>query len=55
MAEGKAASQWVVMSRAPATLEPLAEGGKWLPYSGQHTRAWSDDFSDILSIMRWRR
>lgn len=47
-------STWVVLARDAARLGPLEKrsGWQWLPVrSGR--RAWSDDFFDILSILRW--
>lgn len=52
-AVGKTGSQWVVLARDPARVQPLVERG-WRPVdvSGD-VRAWSDDFSNILGVMRW--
>ncbi|MGD0389329.1 MAG: hypothetical protein ABSC42_10280 [Tepidisphaeraceae bacterium] len=54
-AEGKSASQWVVIARDKSTLAKLANDPRWraLP-STPATRVWTDDFSNILSVFRWR-
>jgi spermidine synthase len=53
-AKGNVATRWAVMARSAATLEPLSRDSRWkaLP---PHPRAvaWTDDFSNPLSAMRW--
>ncbi len=53
--EGKFASTWVVMARSSADLEPLRDMPGWrvLP-PAPGARVWTDDFSNILSILRLR-
>ena len=55
VAEGKSASQWVVIARDKASLAKLANDPRWraLP-STPAARVWTDDFSNILSVFRWR-
>jgi hypothetical protein len=53
-AEGAASSQWVVVTRSPARLEPLVRTGKWRRLdesSGEPV--WTDQYSNILSVIRW--
>ena len=54
-AAGKAASEWVVLARQPSDLGALARDPRWIPLPGQPgKRLWTDDFSSILSVLRWR-
>jgi spermidine synthase len=53
--DGKSPSQWIVISRSPETLQPLLVGDRWHRSTANYPRPWTDDFSDVLSIMRWRR
>jgi hypothetical protein len=53
-AEGAASSQWVVVTRSRARLEPLVRTGKWRRLdesSGEPV--WTDQYSNILSVIRW--
>jgi spermidine synthase len=53
---GAAASQWVVVARRQATLSPLVRTGKWRALdesSGEPV--WTDQYSNILSVVRWLR
>jgi hypothetical protein len=53
LANGKSASQWVVMVRAPADLGPLASDARWKPLPLRPgTAVWTDNFSSILSVFR---
>ncbi len=52
--QGKFASQWAVMARHPALLEKLLKSGKWSFVPGTGNRVWTDDYSNIVSIVRWR-
>ena len=49
---GAATSQWVVAARQPATLEPLVRSGRWRPLRAGGA-VWTDQFSNILGIVRW--
>jgi hypothetical protein len=52
---GKEPSQWVVMARRPEDLHTLAADTRWQPLAGRPDRAvWTDDFSNIVSIFKWR-
>lgn len=56
LALGKSASHWVVIARRRADLGALTtEDARWRPLRARPgVRAWTDDFSDILSVLRWR-
>ncbi|HEV7905055.1 MAG TPA: fused MFS/spermidine synthase [Pyrinomonadaceae bacterium] len=53
---GKEPSQWVVMSRRPEDVATLAaDTARWQQLEGRPERpVWSDDFSNIISIFKWR-
>jgi hypothetical protein len=51
---GKATSRWAVMARSADALGPLARDARWRPVPARSTAmAWTDDFSDPLSLVRW--
>jgi hypothetical protein len=52
--EGKFPSWWVVLAPAVADLASLSKDPRWItvsPLPGQ--RVWTDDFSNIVSILRF--
>jgi SAM-dependent methyltransferase len=52
---GKRASDWVVMARAEGDLGPLAADARWVaPAAPPNTPLWTDDFSNVLSVLKWR-
>ena len=52
--EGAASSQWVVVARSRQRLESLARTGKWRPLDeGSGEPVWTDQYSNILSVIRW--
>ncbi|HZG53496.1 MAG TPA: fused MFS/spermidine synthase, partial [Pyrinomonadaceae bacterium] len=52
---GKEPSQWVVMVRRPEAARALAADPRWQPLEGRADRpVWTDDFSNIVSIFKWR-
>ncbi len=53
--EGKFASEWAVIARSGDDLKPLRDQPGWnplLPSRGE--RVWTDDYSNILGILRFR-
>jgi hypothetical protein len=53
--EGKNESHWIVMSRSRADLDVMAKDPRWLPLEASpSTPLWSDDFSNILSVLSVR-
>jgi hypothetical protein len=53
--EGKDPSLWVVMARSPADFVVLSNSANARALTGDDHRAvWTDDFSNILSVFRWR-
>jgi hypothetical protein len=52
--EGKFSSCWAVMSRRAENLGRLLDDPRWQPAPADGPgRVWTDDFSDILSVMTW--
>lgn len=53
--QGKSASHWVVLAQDPSTLEQLSVQGGWTRLVAEPgSRVWTDDFSDVFSVFRWR-
>lgn len=51
---GKDPSEWVVMARLSPAFDRLVQNPRWRPLEGQtESHAWTDDFSNILSVFRW--
>jgi len=50
---GKFPSQWMVVARDPRDLGALTSDSRWrAPIVGPTTPLWTDDFSNILSVLR---
>jgi hypothetical protein len=53
--EGKAGSMWVVMSRSKDNIDSLLKDPRWEPLRPDPTvGVWTDDHSNILSVVKWR-
>ena len=51
---GRFPSQWVVMARREGDLGKLVQDPRWMALPGRPgRRVWTDDFSNVLGIMRW--
>jgi hypothetical protein len=51
---GKDPSQWVLMVRTEDDLGPLKGSARWFALDEvQPVRVWTDDYSNILSVVRW--
>ena len=51
---GKLSSVWVALARDPATVAPLTREMGWQPNPARPgLRAWTDDYSNILSVFTW--
>jgi hypothetical protein len=51
--DGKFPSEWMVMARDRADLGALGSDPRWKPPAvGESTPLWTDDFSNILSVLR---
>jgi hypothetical protein len=54
-AEGKSASRWVMLAHRQADMASLIADERWQPLEGANGAAlWTDDFSDLIQVMRWR-
>lgn len=52
--KGKVPSTWVVMARRQDELGKLVQNSQWKLLSGvAGRRVWTDDFSNILSVLNW--
>lgn len=52
---GKSPSIWLVMARAPADLAKLSGDSRWqVPRGDDRQAVWTDDYSSLLSVFRWR-
>jgi hypothetical protein len=55
-ADGHYPSEWVVMARTDAALGSLAAQAVWeRPVPAAGSRVWTDDFSDIVSVLKTNR
>jgi spermidine synthase len=53
--QGKQASQWVVLARTKEDLHALESDKRWQSlYAQPSFGLWTDDFSDIISLLKWR-
>jgi len=53
--EGKDPSLWVVMARHPSDFAELSNSSNSRVLTAdEHRAVWTDDFSNILSVFRWR-
>jgi hypothetical protein len=54
-AEGKMASQWVIMAEDEATLEPFLHDLRWQRLEPDTPpRIWTDSYSSLFEVFRWR-
>jgi hypothetical protein len=54
--ELKHGSRWVALARSPSTLAALVRQPLWRVLApSADVQVWTDDFSDVLSVLRWRR
>jgi spermidine synthase len=54
-AEGKSESHWVVLARSREDLRSLKDDPRWIPLvPAAATPLWTDDFSNILGVIRFR-
>jgi hypothetical protein len=53
--KGQFGSHWAVLARSEAALGTLATDQRWIPLHPRDERVWTDDFSNIWSVIQWRR
>lgn len=46
-------SRWLVIARSPERLEPLLERSGWRNPKVSAGRVWTDDYSNVLSVVKW--
>jgi hypothetical protein len=46
-------SHWIVLARSPDRLEPLLERSGWRIPKVSGGRVWTDDYSNVLSVVKW--
>jgi hypothetical protein len=55
LAAGKSPSVWLVMAHDAANLAPLLADPRWrMARQDEHVPVWTDHYSSVLSIFRWR-
>ncbi|MFH1740157.1 MAG: fused MFS/spermidine synthase [bacterium] len=53
---GKTKSSWVAMARRLSDLGSLVDDDRWKALAGRvDSRVWTDDYSNILSVLRWKK
>ena len=51
----KSGSIWVLLARRATDFAALARKSQWKPLDPRaDVRVWTDDYSDVLSVFRWR-
>jgi Ca2+/Na+ antiporter len=51
----KEPSQWIAVARNEQDLAALAKDSRWVALAGDGSRrVWTDDFSNIVSVFKWR-
>ena len=53
--QGEFASHWAVLARSEAALGALVTDTRWDPLRPGGGRVWTDDFSNIWSVIYWRQ
>ena len=51
--QGATPTEWVAMSRDAAPIDELRKGPLWDALGTDHQVAWTDDYSSVLSVLRW--
>ena len=52
---GRFASHWAVLARSEAALGALATDTGWDHLEPRQERTWTDDFSNIWSVIQWKK
>ena len=53
---GKMPSQWMVIAADRSAIAPLIADPRWVPMAPPaHFQPWTDDFSNVLGVFRWRQ
>lgn len=51
---GFSTSCWVVLARSAERLRGLAASPNWIPLRSKNSLVWTDDFSNIWSVLHWQ-
>jgi hypothetical protein len=52
---GKSPSVWLLLARTPEALGPLRQSSRWQAARPRpDLGVWTDDFSNLVSVLRWR-
>ena len=52
--DGREPAQWILLSRSAGALERVTQGPIWRPLDEHPERVlWTDDFSNVLAILKW--
>ena len=51
---GYESSEWMLMARDPSAFAQLSQDQKWTPIVADARPSWTDDFSNIWTVLRWR-
>ena len=53
--KGRFGSHWAVVARSDEALGALSADKRWQPVKARDEHAWTDDFSNIWSVIHWRQ
>ncbi|MDO8835435.1 MAG: fused MFS/spermidine synthase [Vicinamibacterales bacterium] len=51
---GRLPSDWILLARTREDFAALALDDRWSPLTDQPVRVWTDDYSNVLALFRWR-
>ena len=51
---GYDSSEWMLMAPNPSAVARLPQDQKWTPVVADARPSWTDDFSNIWTVLRWR-
>jgi SAM-dependent methyltransferase len=51
--DGATPSTWIALAPDRAALAPLSRDGGWRPLPSVDTRAWTDDYANVVGAIRW--
>ena len=53
--KGRFGSHWAVLARSEGALAALSADKRWQQLKARDEHAWTDDFSNIWSVIHWRQ
>lgn len=51
---GRLPSDWILLARSREDFAALALDDRWTPLTDAPVRVWTDDYSNVLALFRWR-